>query len=164
MRLVVREVRPDEFDRLADLTVAAYTRIPGVAEDDEYLAELRDVAARVAVVPVLVAVDEDTGDIVGGVTYVPGPGPFAEQERPDEAGFRALAVDPGVQGAGVGRLLVEACVERARAAGKRRVVLLTMPTMTSAHRLYERLGFRREAANDWEYEPGHLLLGYSLDL
>jgi ribosomal protein S18 acetylase RimI-like enzyme len=98
------------------------------------------------------------------VTYVPGPGPFAEQEQPDEAGFRTLAVDPEVQGAGVGRVLVEACIGRAKAAGKRRIVLLTMPTMTSAHRLYERLGFRRETANDWEYEPGHLLLGYSLDL
>jgi GNAT superfamily N-acetyltransferase len=164
MRLHVREIRPDEFDRLADVTIAAYAQIPGVAEDESYLAELRDVAARVAVVPVLVAVDADSDEVVGGVTYVPGPGPFAEQEQADEAGFRMLAVDPGVQGGGVGRVLVEACIERARAAGKRRIVLLTLPAMTSAHRLYDRLGFQRLTANDWEYEPGHWLLAYSLDL
>jgi ribosomal protein S18 acetylase RimI-like enzyme len=162
--IVVREVRPEEFDLLGELTLSAYLELPGTSGDPGYIEELRDVAARAAVVPVLVAVDDATGELLGGVTYVPGPGPFAEQEQADEAGFRMLAVDPAAQGRGVGRALVEACVERARAAGKRRIVLLTRPDMTTAHRLYERLGFDRETANDWEYEPGLWLWGYSLVL
>jgi ribosomal protein S18 acetylase RimI-like enzyme len=164
LSIVVREVRSEEFDRLGALTLAAYLELPATHGDEEYIDELRDVAARAAVVPVLVAVDAATGQLLGGVTYVPGPGPFAEQEEADEAGFRMLAVDPAAQGRGVGRALVQACVDRARADGKRRIVLLTRPDMTTAHRLYERLGFGREPANDWEYEPGRWLWGYSFRL
>jgi hypothetical protein len=36
--------------------------------------------------------------------------------------------------------------------------------MTSAQRLYERLGFRRDSDHDWSPAPGILLLGYVLDL
>ncbi len=162
--VVVREIRPSEHARLAELTLAAYREIPGVTADGEYLQELADVAGRAALVPVLVAVDAASGDVLGGVAYVPGPGPFAEMEREDEAGIRMLAVAPEAQGRGVGRVLMEACLERARVAGKRRVVLLTLPTMVAAQRLYGSLGFVRDEANDWEYEPGHVLLGFALEL
>jgi GNAT superfamily N-acetyltransferase len=162
--LVVREVRPSEYARVGEITLAAYLEVPGVADDTDYLEELADVAARAALVPVLVAVEPADGVILGAVTYVPGPGPLAECEGPDEAGFRMLAVDPAAQGRGVGRALVEACIGRARSAGKRRLVLLTLPAMTAAHRLYERMGFARDAANDWEFEPGRWLIGYAMDL
>jgi ribosomal protein S18 acetylase RimI-like enzyme len=36
--------------------------------------------------------------------------------------------------------------------------------MTSAQRLYERLGFRRDPDHDWSPAPDILLLGYVLDL
>jgi GNAT superfamily N-acetyltransferase len=162
--VVVREARPEEHERIAELTLAAYLEIPGVADDPAYLAELADVAGRAAVVPLLVAVDVASDTVLGTVTFVPGPGPYSETEGPDEAGFRMLAVDPGRHRRGVGRALVEACIARARAAGKRRLVLLTTPAMTAAHRLYERLGFDRDPANDWEYEPGRWLWAYALDL
>lgn len=160
----VREVRPGEHEALARLTLAAYLEVPGVEGDGEYLEELADVAGRAAQVPVLVAVDPATGAVLGGVTYVPGPGPFAETERPDEAGFRMLAVDPAAQGRGVGRALVEACIGRARAAHRRRLVLLTLPSMTAAHALYRSMGFNRDEANDWEFEPGRWLLGFAMEL
>ena len=162
--IVVREIAPSEHERLGEITVAAYLGIEGVGEDSEYLEELRDVTARAAQVPVLVAVEGSSGQVLGGVAFIPGPGPLAEMEAPDEAGIRMLAVAPEAQSRGIGRALVEACVARARAAGKRRVVLLTMPTMTAAHRLYLSLGFERDTANDWEYEPGRHLWGFALDL
>ena len=57
-----------------------------------------------------------------------------------------LVVDPAAQRSqGVGELLVTACLERARAAGKRRMVISTDPRMTAAHRLYERLGLHPAA-------------------
>jgi ribosomal protein S18 acetylase RimI-like enzyme len=104
------------------------------------------------------------GQVLGGVAYVPGPGPLSEMVGDDEAGIRMLAVAPEAQGRGVGRALAEACIERARAAGRRRIVLLTMPSMTVAQRLYLSLGFARDSANDWEYEPGHVLWGFALEL
>ena len=158
---IVREIRPGEFETLGELTVRAYTDELS-PHDTGYMDELRDVAARAAAVPVLVAVDPD-GRVLGGVTYVPGPGtPLSEGERDGEAGIRMLAVDPSVAGRGIGRSLAEACVARARADGRSGMTLYTLAGMAIAHRLYESLGFRRDPARDWEYLPGEFLLSYAI--
>ena len=157
----IRDARPDEHEALGEVLVAAYDAYPET--DDAYRAELRDVAARAAACRVIVAVAAD-GRIVGGATYVPGPGPYGESEREDEAGIRMLAVDPGAQGRGIGRSLTEACMAIARANGRRRIVLLTLSSMTPAQRLYESLGFRRAPERDWTPEPRLRLLGYERDL
>ena len=164
MPIEIREVRPEEYAALGEVTVAAYLTV-GEDSHDGYLDFVRDVATRVASCPVLVAVDDD-GRVLGGVTYVPGPGtPYSESERQGEAGFRMLAVDPaGGQGRGMGRALVRACIDRARAEGRSRIVLLTRPRMVAAHRLYEAMGFRRVPERDWEPEQGIELLGFELDL
>jgi GNAT superfamily N-acetyltransferase len=160
--VTVREARPEEYPAIGELTVAAYSIFPEVA-DPGYLAELRDAAGRAAVCPVYVALD-DAGRVVGGATYVPGPdNPLAESERSGEAGIRMLAVAPAAQGRGVGTALARALVERARAEGRRGIALLSLPAMTGAHRLYERLGFRRAPDRDWEPEPGLILLGFELE-
>jgi GNAT superfamily N-acetyltransferase len=156
----IREARPDEFERIGEIAVGAYRQLEGSAVDG-YVDEIRDTAARAAVVPVLVAIEGD-GTILGTVTYVPGPGPLAESEREDEAGFRVLAVDPTAQGRGLGRMLAEACVARARDEGRAGVAILTRPSMTAAHRLYESMGFARDRSDDWEFLPGEWLWGYRL--
>lgn len=162
--IVVRPVAPGEHAIAGEIVASAYLVFPEVATDEAYLAELRDVTGRAAVVPVLVAVDESSGKVLGTVTYVPGPGPLAESEGADEAGIRMLAVVPEARGRGAGRRLVEACLERARTDGRRRVVLYTLPAMTAAHALYRDLGFERDPARDWEYEPGKKLLSFALAL
>ena len=102
--------------------------------------------------------------MVGSVALVLA-GDFGEvTESDDEAAFRMLVVDPAVQGRGIGELLVTTCIERARAAGKRRVVLSTDRRMTTAQRLYERLGFRRLPERDWTPRPGIDLVVYALEL
>jgi ribosomal protein S18 acetylase RimI-like enzyme len=73
-----------------------------------------------------------------------------------------LAVAPWSQGRGVGRALVEACIERARAAGKAGLAIYTRPSMKMAHRLYEAMGFQRDKSSDWEFEPGEWLWGFRL--
>jgi predicted N-acetyltransferase YhbS len=52
-----------------------------------------------------------------------------------------LAVAPDARGQGVGRRLVEACLDHARAVGAPRVVLLSNSQLTSALKLYRALGF-----------------------
>ena len=158
----VREARPEEHAELGRITVEAY-RLAGETEED-YFPELLDVAGRARQVPVLVAVEEGTGRLLGTTTYVPGPGPYHEGEFGDVASMRMLAVAPEAQGRGVGRALVEACVERTRASGRTGLALYTRPFMTAAHRLYESLGFRREPERDWEFDPGEWLWAYRLDL
>ncbi len=157
----VREARPEEYAELGDVLVAAYDAYPET--DDGYRAYLRDVARRAASCRVLVAVSGD-GRVLGGATYVPGPGPYAESERGDEAGIRMLAVAPAAQGRGIGRALTEACMDLARSAGRRRIVLLTLDSMTPAQRLYEGLGFRRAPQRDRTPQPGLRLLGYEHEL
>jgi len=159
----VRQVRPEEHGALADLTVAAYRSLFGPHMDDGYAAELADVADRTAVADVLVAVD-DEGRLLGGVAYLPTASAFGWLDGPDEAGIRMLAVDPAAQGRGVGARLVAACVERAIADRKTRILLHTTATMTVAHRLYERAGFGRAPERDHLLEGGPLLLAYVLHL
>ena len=157
----LREVHPDEYGALGEVLVAAYDAYPET--DDTYRAELRDVEPRAAACRVLVAVEAD-GRVVGGATYVPGPGPYGESEREGEAGIRMLAVAPEAQGRGIGRALTEACMAIARANGRRRMVLLTLSSMAPAQRMYESLGFRRAPERDWTPEPRLRLLGYDHDL
>jgi GNAT superfamily N-acetyltransferase len=158
----VREAEPDEYEAAGEICVLAYAAIEGES-DLGYFEELRDVATRADVVPVLVAAQPD-GTLLGTVTYVPGPGPYAETEGADEAGFRMLAVAPWAQGRHVGRRLVEACIARARADERTALVIVTRPSMRVAHRLYESLGFVRDESGDFEFEPGQWLWGYRLSL
>jgi GNAT superfamily N-acetyltransferase len=161
--VTVRRVRPEEHEELAGVTVAAYRALLGPDLDAGYEAELADVGGRAAVADVLVDIDEH-GRLHGGITYVPGPGPMAWFQGPDEAGMRMLAVDPAAQGRGVGARLVAACVARATAVGKARLLLHTTAPMTVAHRLYERAGFRRDPDRDKVIYDGLLLLAYVLEL
>jgi len=161
--MTVRPLRPEDHDALAAVTLAAYRSVLGADMDVGYATELADVAGRAALVDVLVAVDE-ADRLEGGITYIPGPGPMAWFDDPDAAGMRMLAVDPAAQGRGVGARLVGACVARARAAGKARVLLHTTAPMAVAHRLYEGAGFRRDPERDQVLEGGLQLLAYVLDL
>jgi GNAT superfamily N-acetyltransferase len=156
----VRPVRPEEWEAVGDLCVAAYA-VDGLGPDG-YSAVLRDVEGRVAVASVLVAKAE--GRVVGAVTFMSERGPLSEIAAADEAEFRMLAVDPAVQGRGVGRALVLACAEAARAGGRRALVCCSQDRMAAAHRVYERLGFERDPSRDWSPVEGVRLLAFSLAL
>lgn len=165
MAFTIRAARPEEFDRLGEITAAAYLDdgLLDFGEDDSYLEVLRDVARRAEHAEVLVAADA-AGAVLGGVAFVPGPGPFADIARDGEAEFRTLAVAPAGRGRGVGTALVRACLDRAQALGRQRVVLSTQPTMHAAHRVYERFGFTRAPGRDWSPVAGLTLLVYELEL
>jgi ribosomal protein S18 acetylase RimI-like enzyme len=157
-RLAIDPAGPSDFRRIAELTAGVY-RDEGYA-NEAYLAQLADVAGRAAHAELLVA-REPGGAVVGSVALVLD-GDFGEVlASPAEAGFRMLVVDAAARGRGVGELLVRACLDRARAAGKTRVVISTEPRMRAAHRLYERLGFTRLPERDWSPMPGVHLLVYA---
>ena len=161
--MTIRLVRPEEYQALGALTVSAYRALLGPDMDAGYAEELADVAGRAGLVDVLVEVDEE-GRLLGGVTYIPGPGPLAWFTGAADAGMRMLAVEPAAQGRGVGARLVGACVERAVAAKRRRLLLHTTAPMTVAHRIYERVGFRRDPDHDHLLDGDLLLLAYVLHL
>lgn len=160
--LTVREARPDELAAVGDITVAAYVTDGHMPADAGYVHELRAADRRAGQATVLVAAAE--GGVLGAVTYAEHGSAYAELAGPGEAEIRMLAVDPAARGRGAGRALVVACLDRARAAGCTALVLSTQPSMTTAHRIYEGLGFARTPDRDWFPVPEVELLAYRLDL
>jgi ribosomal protein S18 acetylase RimI-like enzyme len=158
--VLVRPAAPQEHARIGELTASTYLA-EGYA-DDGYAEHLRDVTPRAAEATVLVAlVDEQ---VAGSVTVVTQGGPYAEGHDAGTAVIRMLVTDPAFRGQGVGTALVEAAVAQARADHCTVVRLSTRETMHAAHRLYERLGFRRTPDRDWRPLPDLELLTYELAL
>ncbi len=166
MDVTIRAAREEEFESVGELVAQAYLddELLTDGEHDDYLAVLRDVRRRSAHASVLVAVDTGSGELLGTVTYVGDAGEYADLAQPGEGEFRMLAVRGEGRGRGVGEALVEECLDRARTAGLRRMVLSSQPQMAAAHRLYGRLGFTRTPAQDWEPVPGLVLWVFTLEL
>ena len=100
--------------------------------------------------------------LLGTVTVCPPGSVWREISRPGEGEFRMLAVAPPARGRGVGEALARFAIDRFAAQGVHAMVLSSLSTMHAAHRLYERLGFRRDAERDWSPAPGVELLAYVL--
>jgi ribosomal protein S18 acetylase RimI-like enzyme len=91
-------------------------------------------------------VAERAGLVVGVVGYV---GPLRAREAifpPDWAIVRMLSVLPTERGRGIGRMLTDACIERARRDRAATIGLHTTPVMRAALDLYLRMGFVRQKA------------------
>jgi DNA-binding MarR family transcriptional regulator len=84
------------------------------------------------------------GEAVGACAIIPM----------DDGGFELakMAVSPTAQGLGIGFLIGQACIEKARALGARRVYLESNTTLKPAINLYHKLGFRKVAGPPSPYE------------
>ena len=76
------------------------------------------------------------GEIVGGSGIGPLPG-----AEPHVCELRKMYLLVGARGRGIGRRLLEACVQTAREIGYRECYLETLAQMDRARDLYERFGF-----------------------
>jgi ribosomal protein S18 acetylase RimI-like enzyme len=154
----IRLIEPDEYARVGELTVAAYTADYDDLPDD-YLAELAAVESRAVAHQVWVAVDDETGEILGTMaTGKPGH-PISGLALDGELDYRLLAVDPAARGRGVGKALTEYTYALARDRGLHRVVMNSGENMVGAHRLYFGLGFERvpEREHTIEVAPGEFM-------
>ncbi len=162
----VRVAWPEEYAAVGELTVRAY-HADGHGSP-AYAERLRDAAGRAAAGLLLVAtapVATDAAEpLLGTVALFPAGAEYAQLAGPGEMEIRMLAVDPTARGRGAGMALARACVQRAQDTGATGIRLSTELSMTAAHRIYERLGFRRTPDRDWSPVPGATLLTYALDL
>jgi len=161
----IREARRAELDAAGRVTQAAWREFER-PEDPVwvgYFELLGDAAARAARALVLVAVED--GRVVGTAT-VELEATIEEKGRLDsrQATFRMLAVEPAWRGRGIGRQLVEACIERACEAGKSVATLHTADEMVAATAIYRSLGFGRDSGADMTVAPGVTLRAYRLPL
>jgi GNAT superfamily N-acetyltransferase len=158
--VVVRDGRPEEFEAVGELTVAAYAGLV----TDGYAEVLRDVPLRAAESSVLVG--ELDGRIAGTVTLVPPTAAerWRNSDEPDAGTIRMMGVAPQYRGHGVGSALVAACIDRGREAGWRQLALVTTADMRSALPIYLAAGFVRDPSMDRTVATDITLLGYRLQL
>jgi GNAT superfamily N-acetyltransferase len=153
----LRRANEDEWAAVGELTAGAYLADGAMGVDDPYYGVLRDAASRAREADLWVAVDGD-GVLLGTVTWCPAGSSYRELARPEESEFRTLAVAPAGRGQGVGEALVRHCIQLATEAGSIAVVISTAQWMSTAHRLYQRLGFVRVPERDWTPRPGVRLI------
>ena len=98
---------------------------------------------------------ESEGERVGSV--------FLVRKSTTVAKLRLLLVTPAARGRGLGRLLVDACVDFARSSGYRKLTLWTQQNLAAARHVYKQAGFtctRRERHSSF----GQALVGETWDL
>lgn len=88
-------------------------------------------------------VEDDTGDIVGCCALM------AMGEGSLE--LAKMAVRPDVRGKGLSKLLMEACIDGAKAVDAKRLYLETNSALAPALRLYEQFGFSYLPTRDTPY-------------
>lgn len=94
-------------------------------------------------------VREANGRLAGVVFLVAASSPARRFAVAGEAELHLLAVRAEARGAGLGRALVSAAIERAREQHHQRLLLWTQTTMRAAHVLYAACGFERQPERDF---------------
>jgi GNAT superfamily N-acetyltransferase len=159
--VTIRPVTDEELDTVASLIVDAYAEHAAHMSPDAwstYANEIANVWGRRQDAELLVA--ETDGVIIGAATMYLG----WRGAQEGTARVSLLAVPPEQRGLGVGRKLMEGCVQRAKDAGKQRLVMTTTDQMVVLRELTERMGFVREPGLDHEPAPGVRYRGYALTL
>ncbi len=162
MILTIRDARPDELVEVGRVVSEAYVADGALSYDDPYYRTLERAPLEASGSQFLIA--ELDGRLVGSVTWCPPGSSQREIALPDEGEFRQLAVLPDSRGFGIARQLVEACLGRAKDIGLSAVVISSAPWMTTAHALYEDLGFVALPERDWSPRPEVELTTFRHDL
>jgi ribosomal protein S18 acetylase RimI-like enzyme len=158
---MIREALAGEMGAVGALRVAAYDAQRLLEANPPYAATL---AALGADGHGTVLVADHGGQLLGTAMLEPWHDGSEIARGPQEAEVRGVAVAPQAQGHGVGRALMLEVIDRARAAGARRLLLSTQSAMTAAQAMYASLGFERLPDLDWTPLPDLTLLVFGLAL
>ena len=164
--IVLREAHPDVEPGCAALSGYLHVVIGRMqgrpASDDEVAAFAAESPNDGLVAPLgtfLVATEDGAGD--DGVVGCVGLRWRGAGVPADAAEIKRMWTSPAVRGHGVGKLLLDEVVRRARDAGCARLVLDSRADLVEARTLYERAGFVEVAPYN---DNPHAQVWYALDL
>ena len=165
----IREACASDRSAIEAVTLSAYEQYGVVMPPSLWVRYRENIVSTLAAAPPgTQIVAEEDGRIVGAVLLYPA---GARLDAPGGGSMtltfpevRLLAVAPSARGQGIGALLMDECVRRARESGAEALTLHTTDMMRAAMRLYDRLGFRRMPELDFEPAPGVTVKGFRLDL
>jgi ribosomal protein S18 acetylase RimI-like enzyme len=157
----IREARPKELDEVENLVKAAYREFQPLMPAAAWERWMDNIRETIQAPLGLLLVLDHQGKIEGAVKFYPDAAQSHLGQWPaGAASMRMLAVPPAHRGRGYGRLLTQACLDRARELSIPTIFLYTGTFMTAARQLYEKLGFQR--APEFDRDPGPI--AYRLDL
>ena len=163
MAIEIREARAGELEEVARVLGAAFEQYRPQGFEG-YLRDVANVRSRVGLADLFVAVE--AGRVVGTATlYRPNPPHSDRQPWPRAwASLRLLAVEPSHRGRGIGRMLTDARLRRARELGAPVVVLHTTELFEVSRSMYRRMGWQRAPEYDHWPLPGLCAEAYVLAL
>lgn len=148
--IVIRPLRDGEIPAVTALLHRAYARL--AAEGLHFVAANQDDdTTRKRIRGGVCLVAERDGAIVGTITYLP-PGEKGGcdwYERDDVAEFEQYAVEPSLQGTGIGERLLDEAERRAHADGAAELACDTAVPAAGLIAMYERRGYRAVQPVDW---------------
>ncbi len=163
----IRVARNEDRDSARKVTLAAFQEYAAIMPAPRWERYRDNIVATLAdVAPAQQIVAEKKGTIVGSALLYPPGTAFSTPDEGDLAcpEVRLLAVAPEARGQGIGTLLMEECIRRARSLGASCLNLHTTDMMKVAKRMYERMGFIRAPELDFHPDPGVIVKAYRLGL
>ena len=161
--IILRQALVDEWPSVANITQIANDEYKQVADSQfwsDYEERTRSMLLTEMGVVRLVASEGD--ELMGSVVYCP---PYERQMagktiKNPYPEMRLLSVLPGRRNQGIGAQLIQACEDRAKAERAEAITLHTTDLMSTARAMYERRGYSRYTAIDFEPAPGFIVYGY----
>lgn len=158
----IRNATPAEYTHIGKLMVHAYSNLSGFLTPQQHpgyynlLTNIGDITQKPGT-EILVAISSEK-KLLGAVVYFDtmqhyGSGGTATQKK-NSSGFRFLAVADEARGKGVGKLLTQECIRKAREKNHAQVIIHTTLAMQTAWRMYEQIGFKR--SEDLDFMQGEL--------
>ncbi|MCV9927249.1 GNAT family N-acetyltransferase [Flavobacterium sp. LS1R49] len=166
---IVRNAKANEFEEIGKLLIQVYSQLKGFPKESEQpnyykmLVNIGDLTKNPNS-ELLVAVSSDN-KIVGAVVYFSdmqyyGSGGIATKEQ-NTSGFRLLAVDTLAREQGIGKLLINDCIQKTQEKKHHQLIIHSTMAMQTAWKIYERLGFKR--SEDLDFMQGELpVFGFRL--
>ncbi|WP_129691471.1 GNAT family N-acetyltransferase [Gottfriedia acidiceleris] len=165
-RLIIRESKPNELDKIKKVLIEAYEQYAAILTKEQwenYKNSIIDATEKSKTKTKLVAIADN---VLLGACFIYDSAEKAYGLTDLEIDYpiiRLIGVSPKARGLGIATELIRASCNLSLEWGSDRIVLHTSDMMKSAIRLYEKLGFKR--AKQYEFMNGNILVkSYELNI